>query len=168
VRRVVDLSVSTAQAFGLHRGVLHIEAKATSRGPRIVEVNARMGGGRVHEYVRQVWDVDLAEAHLRASLDLEPNLSPSRKPRCTVLNGLVYAPTSGRLVTVGLDDRPHRDGRTVAVDLEAEVGERVEGPEAVFATLLAEVHVTAKDLKGARAELADVLAEGPRVDPAGC
>jgi hypothetical protein len=37
----------------------------------------------------------------------------------------------------------------------------------VFATLLAEVHVTAKDLKRARAELAGVLREPPRVDPVG-
>ena len=65
--------VATARAFGLHRGVLHIEGKATSRGPRIVEVNARMGGGRVHEYVRQVWGVDLVEAPCaRASTSHRP------------------------------------------------------------------------------------------------
>jgi carnosine synthase len=144
--------------------VLHIEAKATTRGPRIVEVNARMGGGRVHEYVRTVWDVDLVEAHLRASLDLDPNLSPSRKPRATILNGLVYAPASGRLVSLGIDERAARNG-TVDVDLEAEPGERVDGPEAIFATLLAEVHITAKDLKRARADLADVVREGARVAP---
>jgi carnosine synthase len=167
VGRVVDLCVSTAQAFGLHRGVLHIEAKSTSRGPRIVEVNARMGGGRVSEYVRQVWNVDLIEAHLRESLDLPPALTPSRKPQCTVVNGLLYAPASGRLAAVGVDQSPPRGGATVAVDLEAEVGDAVDGPEAVFATLLAEVHVTAKDLKRARAELAGVLREPPRVDPVG-
>ena len=50
-----------------------------------------MGGGRVHEYVRQVWGVDLVEAALRESLDLPPALTPSRKPRCTVVNGLLYA-----------------------------------------------------------------------------
>ena len=72
--RVVDLCVATARAFGLHRGVLHIEAKATSRGPRIVEVNARMGGGRVHEYVRQVWGVDLVEAGFGAASSSPPTL----------------------------------------------------------------------------------------------
>src|SRR4029079_9967484 len=83
VARVVDLCVATARAFGLHRGVLHIEAKATSRGPRIVEVNDRMGGGRGPAYVHQVWGVNLVEAPLRESLDLPPALTPSRKPRCT-------------------------------------------------------------------------------------
>ena len=37
----------------------------------------------------------------------------------------------------------------------------------MFATLLAEVHITAKDLKHARADLADVLRERPRSIPPG-
>jgi carnosine synthase len=168
VGRVVDLCVSTARAFGLHRGVLHIEAKATSRGPRIVEVNARMGGGRIHEYVHEVWNVDLVEAHLRASLDLPPNLSVSRKPRRTVVNYFLYAPASGRLGSVGVDEGRHRDDTAVTVDVEADVGDHVDGPEAVFASLLADVTISARDLKRARAELAAVLGDGPRIDPAGC
>ena len=104
---------------------------------------------------------------MRESLDLPPALTPSRKPRCTVVNGLLYAPGSGRLASLTLDDRPRRDGATVAIDLEAAVGDDVDGPEAVFATLLAEVHITAKDLKHARADLADVLREPPRVEPTG-
>lgn len=164
VARVVDLAVRTAQAFGLHRGVLHIEAKATSRGPRIVEVNARMGGGRVHQYVEQVWGVDLIEAHLREALDLEPALDPSRKPRCTVLNRLVYAPATGRLTAFELAEQV-RSAETVDLDIEAEVGEHVDGPDAVFATLLAEVSVSAKDLKKARAAADEALLVGPVVEP---
>ena len=165
VARLVDLCVRTAQAFGLTRGVLHIEAKSTSRGPRIVEVNARMGGGRIHEYVRTVWDVDLIGAHLRACLDLPPAITPSRKPLCTVINSWLYAPATGRLVLLPIDDRPCADGNLSAIDLEVEVGDAVEGPEAVFATKLAEVSVTGKDLKAARAVVADVLRDPPRVEP---
>jgi hypothetical protein len=126
-----------------------------------------MGGGRVSEYVRRVWDVDLIEAHLRESLELPPALAPSRKPRCTVVNGLLYAPASGRLASVGVHEGERRNDTVVEVDLEAEVGDQVDGPEAVFASLLAEVHVAAKDLKRARAELADVLRDPPIVDPVG-
>jgi carnosine synthase len=55
VRRLVELSVQTVQAFGFQRGVLHVEGKTTTKGPRIVEVNARMGGGRIHQIVEAVW-----------------------------------------------------------------------------------------------------------------
>jgi hypothetical protein len=37
----------------------------------------------------------------------------------------------------------------------------------VFATPLGEVTITARDLKHARAELADALREPPRIDPVG-
>ncbi len=85
VRRLVELSVQTVQAFGFARGVLHVEGKCTAKGPRIVEVNARMGGGRIHQIVEAVWGVDLIEAHLRAALGLPQQLAPSRKPRCAVV-----------------------------------------------------------------------------------
>ena len=70
VRGLADLCVRTAQEFQLHHGVLHVEGKCTSQGPRIIEVNARMGGGRIHEIVDAVWGVDLIEAQLRSSLNL--------------------------------------------------------------------------------------------------
>jgi hypothetical protein len=35
------------QLLGFKLGVFHVELKATSRGPRLIEVNARMGGGGV-------------------------------------------------------------------------------------------------------------------------
>ena len=97
VRELVDLSVQTVQSFGFRRGVLHVEGKCTSRGPRVVEVNSRMGGGRIHYMVEAVWGVDLIEAQLRSCLDLPQALKPSRKPRCAIVNSYVYAPATGRL-----------------------------------------------------------------------
>ena len=123
-----------------------------------------MGGGRVHQYVRQVWGVDLIEAHLRAALDLPPSVSPSRKPLCTVVNRLLYAPATGRLAAFELDDHA-KSAETVDLDVEAEVGEQVDGPDAVFATLLAEVSVSAKDLKRARAASIEVQRVPARVEP---
>jgi len=165
VRRLVDLAVRTAQGFGLDRGVLHVEGKCTSRGPRIVEVNARLGGGRVWDYVRAVWEVDLAEAHLRACLDLPPALKPSRKPKRAVVDALVYAPVSGRLEALPLGSAPAGDPVQVELDIEAEVGAHVSGPEETFSTLLAEVSVIGKDLRHARAVAAEVLREPPVVAP---
>jgi biotin carboxylase len=66
VRGLVELSVQTVQAFGFRNGVLHVEGKCTSRGPRVIEVNARMGGARIHQMVEAVWGVDVIEAQLRS------------------------------------------------------------------------------------------------------
>jgi biotin carboxylase len=92
VRRLVDLVIRTVQAFGLQRGVLHVEGKCTSRGPRIVEINARLGGGRVWQYVRDVWGVNLVDALVRACLDYlrqstraAGRSAPLSTPSCTRL-----------------------------------------------------------------------------------
>jgi carnosine synthase len=164
VRRLVELSVQTVQAFGFVCGVLHVEGKCTSKGPRIVEVNARMGGGRIHQLVEAVWNVDLIEAHLRGHLGLPQQLTPSRKPRCAVDHRLVYAPATGRLAALPLGDVKEADFGPF-LDVSAEVGQEVDGPDRVFSTLLAEVYVGGKDLKRARALTAELLRDPPVVAP---
>jgi predicted ATP-grasp superfamily ATP-dependent carboligase len=163
VRGLVGLSVQTARAFGLTRGVLHIEGKCTSSGPRIVELNTRMGGGRIHQMVEAVWGVDLIEAQLRSSLDLPPALKPSRRPECAVVNAIVHAPASGRLEQLPLGDAPADGARLAAVDVHAEIGQEVAGPDRTFATPLVDVTVGAKNLRSARALCAEILREPPVV-----
>lgn len=165
VARLVDLVVRTVQAFGLHDGVLHVEGKCTSRGPRIVEVNARMGGGRIHDIVEAVWGVDLIGAHLRSCLGLAPDLKPSRRPCAAVVNSIVHATGPGRLETLPIPTSPPKGAISVSVDVEAELGDQVVGPEAVFASVLAEVTLIAKDLKHARLATADLLRDPPRIVP---
>jgi carnosine synthase len=163
VRRLVRHVVETVQAFGLGRGVLHVEGKCTSRGPRIVEVNARMGGGRVHQFVEAVWGVDLVEAQLRSCLDLPQTFKASRRPRAAAVDAIVYAPATGRLEALPIAEVKPAGCLALEVDFAVPVGAEVEGPEAVFATALAEVTLTAKDLRTARALVAEVLHDPPRV-----
>ena len=107
------------------------------------------------------WEVDLAEAHLRACLDPPPALKPKR----AVVDALVYAPVSGRLEALPLGSAPAGDQVQVELDIESEVGAHLSGPEETFSTLLAEVSVIGKDLKHARAVAAEVLSEPPVVAP---
>jgi carnosine synthase len=143
-----------------------VEGKCTSRGPRIVEVNARLGGGRIWNYVEAVWEVDLVEAHLRSSLDLPPQVKASRRPRRGVVDVFVFAPTTGRLAAVPIADLPTGEQASVTVDVQEEVGAEVNGPDKVFASVLAEVSVIGKDLRHARALADSLLREPPRVEPA--
>ena len=52
-----------------------MELKYTSRGPRLIEVNCRMGGGPVRLTNLLVWGVDLVEEHLLTCAGI-----PSRPP----------------------------------------------------------------------------------------
>ncbi len=166
VAKLVDLAVLHAQRFGLHEGVLHIEGKCTSRGPRIVEINCRLGGGRIHEFVERVWGVDLVAAQVRASLGLPPQVKPARKPLCAIVNVMVQAPRTGRLASPPVPIERPSAATWWQIDGAAEVGEEVVGPEAVFATVVADVNAGAKDLKAALAVAREVLAHPPVVEPA--
>lgn len=55
--------------------MFHVELKYTSRGPRLIEVNCRMGGGPVRLTNLLVWGVDLVEEHLLTCAGI-----PSRPP----------------------------------------------------------------------------------------
>ena len=163
VRRLVDLVVQTVQAFGLQRGVLHVEGKCTSRGPRIIEINARLGGGRIWDYVREVWGVDLVEAQVRSCLDLPPQLKPSRRPQRAVVDVVVHAPATGRLVAMPFAELPAGERASLDVNVGVEIGAEVNGPEDIFATVLAEVSIFGRNLRHARALAAAVLRDPPRV-----
>ncbi|MFM2077696.1 MAG: hypothetical protein RJA49_1586 [Actinomycetota bacterium] len=165
VQRLVDLVEQTASSFGLHRGVLHIEGKCTSRGPRIVEVNARMGGGRVWEIVDAVWDVDLVEMQLRSCLDLPLQLHPSRKPRCAAVNVMVQSPATGRLVSLPFTDVRLADALSLTEDVDAEIGDLVDGPDRIFASVLADLTVMGRDLRHARGLAAALTRDPPVVEP---
>jgi biotin carboxylase len=166
VRGLVDLSVRTVQSFGFRRGVLHVEGKCTSRGPRVIEVNARMGGARIYQMVEAVWGVDLIEAQLRSCLGLPQTLKPSRRPRCAVVNAIVYAPATGRLAELSFADVVPEGGMGVELDVFGEVGQEVTGPDRMFATALAELTLSGRDLRHARSLAAQVLRNPPQIVPA--
>lgn len=166
VRELVELSVRMVQAFGFRGGVLHVEGKCTSRGPRVIEVNARMGGARIHQMVEAVWGVDLIEAQLRSCLGLPQTLKPSRKPRCAVVNTIVHAPATGRLAGLSFADVAPEGGMGVELDVDVQVGQDVDGPDRIFATVLAELTLSGSNLRRARSLAAQVLSKPPQVIPA--
>ncbi|MHB1516887.1 MAG: ATP-grasp domain-containing protein [Acidimicrobiales bacterium] len=44
---VLDVAAGSARALGVRSGALHIEVKLTPSGPRLIEVNGRVGGGGI-------------------------------------------------------------------------------------------------------------------------
>ena len=81
-----------------------------------------------------------------------------------MVNTLVFAPATGRLESLEIGDtaagREHGLG---VVDVSAEAGDEVDGPDRVFATVLADAYIAGRDLKHARRLSAEVLGSPPRV-----
>jgi acetyl/propionyl-CoA carboxylase alpha subunit len=129
----------------------------------VIEVNARLGGGRIHQMVEAVWGVDLIEAQLRSSLGQPLALNPSRKPRCAIVNSIVYAPASGRLARLPFADVVPEGDLGIELDIATEIGQEVTGPDSTFATVLADLTLSGKNLRRARSLTAQVLREPAEV-----
>jgi hypothetical protein len=91
--------------------------------------------------------------------------TPGYERLAAVVDRFEYATHPGRLVSLPIDDRPRKGVEAIMVDVDIEVDTEVVGPEAVFATMLAEVAVVAKDLKAARSAMADVFRDRPVIAP---
>jgi glutathione synthase/RimK-type ligase-like ATP-grasp enzyme len=64
---VLDLATRAIHALGVQTGCLHTEVKFTPDGPRIIEVNGRVGGG-VPEMLERAAGVSLLDLTLRVAL----------------------------------------------------------------------------------------------------
>jgi biotin carboxylase len=67
---VLSLATEAIEALGVHTGCLHTEVKFTPDGPRIIEVNGRIGGG-VPEMLDRAAGVQLLDLTLRLALGQE-------------------------------------------------------------------------------------------------
>lgn len=96
-QELAELSVRSVQSLGFKLGVFHVESKYTSRGPRLIEVNCRMGGGPVRDTNLLVWGVDLVEEHLMACAGIPVKPPVSKRPLKQMAEYTVNALVSGVL-----------------------------------------------------------------------
>lgn len=72
-----DVAERAVRALGIEDGISHTELKLTSRGIRVLEVGARMGGGSIRQVVRLATGVDLLEVTLELARGRKPELAPA-------------------------------------------------------------------------------------------
>lgn len=73
---VLDLAIRAAAALGVRSGVLHTEVKLTPDGPRVIEVNGRVGGGAIDLLHRRRFGVSLTELAARVALGVAVDTRP--------------------------------------------------------------------------------------------
>jgi biotin carboxylase len=126
------LATSAIEALGVHNGCLHTEIKFTPDGPRIIEVNGRVGGG-VPEMLDRAAGVPVLELTLRLALGVEVRIDgPVATERIGYRFFLQPPPVSATVAAItGLDavsDHPGVDAITVhqgpGADLDWKDGSR--------------------------------------------
>ncbi len=136
-----DLCVRTALALGFRDGVLHAEAKDTSNGPRLLEMNARLAGGIIEEIHLIVTGVSLVEQQALLAVGLPAAPSPHPEPAAGATLISLHAPQSGRIVSTRFLDHLATDASVIQHDPMVEAGEPVTAAADGFPTVIAELAV---------------------------
>lgn len=97
-REVTDLATTALRALGLRVGVTHTEIKLTPVGPRVIEVNGRLGGP-IHRLMQLCADLD----PIRLALDVSTGRRVSPQPVFhghAAAVGLVAPPDAQRVLAL--------------------------------------------------------------------
>ncbi|MEW1760540.1 ATP-grasp domain-containing protein [Streptomyces cyaneofuscatus] len=68
---------SAIKAVGITTGILHVEVRLTRQGPRIIEINARLGGDLIPRLVHLATGVSLPQAQAALATGDTPDLNSS-------------------------------------------------------------------------------------------
>ncbi|MFD4553576.1 ATP-grasp domain-containing protein [Streptomyces sp. NPDC058469] len=126
---VAPVAVQAVRALGVTDGVQHVEMRLTPSGPRIIEVNARIGGDLIGKLVRLATGLDLPRIAADVACGRTPDLTPTA--RATAAIKILYAPATGTLSARSLAAVPGPEYPWLhQVTWLRDVGERVVLPPA--------------------------------------
>ncbi|KOT79125.1 carboxylase [Streptomyces rimosus subsp. pseudoverticillatus] len=98
---VSPAATAAVQALGLTDGIQHVEIRLVRGRPRLIEVNARIGGDLIGDLVHRATGIDLPRAAADLACGRTPDLTPTRQQAAAIR--MVYPPASGTLTARRLD-----------------------------------------------------------------
>ncbi|MBA5224584.1 ATP-grasp domain-containing protein [Streptomyces griseoaurantiacus] len=96
LRVVAPVARHALRALGVTEGVQHVEMRLTDSGPRIIEVNARIGGDFIGRLVHLATGLDLPAIASALATHRTPDLTATSRGSAAVR--ILHPPTSGTLL----------------------------------------------------------------------
>jgi carnosine synthase len=96
-QQLISAAWLTCQRLGLQSGAVNIELKFSRFGPRIIEVNGRMGGFYIPDWSREVWDLELPDQAMMIACGIRPVGRVRRTPRTWLAGAQIFAGQSANL-----------------------------------------------------------------------
>ena len=132
---VLKMSKEVVAALGLSNGALHLEAKITPSGPRLIELNARMGGDYLYDWIKTVWDTDIIEEASKIAVGLPCAPKRLKEPRCHLVGRYLIPEDSGVVVGVKLPQEKPDPAKVHDVTVQKEPGDAALVPPEGFETM---------------------------------
>lgn len=112
---VTALVQDAHRAVGVDFGVTHTELRIGADGPRLIELNGRLGGDLIPHLHQLATGVDLARAAAEIAFERTPDLTPARERSAEIR--FLYPAYDGTVDQVVLPDPAEVDGLVEAVAL---------------------------------------------------
>ncbi|MFD3910031.1 ATP-grasp domain-containing protein [Streptomyces sp. NPDC058603] len=93
--QVAPVAAAAVKALGITDGVQHVEMRLVGGRPRLIEVNARIGGDMIGHLVRLATGIDLPKAAADIACGRAPDLTPTRRGAAGIR--MLYPAASGTL-----------------------------------------------------------------------
>ncbi|PVD37014.1 hypothetical protein C0Q70_04007 [Pomacea canaliculata] len=162
-QQLVTAAITCCQALGLHTGVFNVDMMMSPQGPRLIEVNARMGGRYLRDWIRLIFRVDMVHLALAAACGIRPVVNNSmlsgypsaaaREDRGQLIGISLYSSHHGTALattaTPELLRHLHERGDIIFTQMYEDAESRGNVMEKLFANLA----VRAPTIKEARAKL---------------
>ena len=145
VEELETLAVQSVASLGFTDGVFHVELKYTSKGPRLIEVNARMGGGptrMIHKLVSGI-DIVLEQFFIAVGIPSRPVIPP--EPLTRVAYAFINSRATGAVDDVSFFENYSTRPHVVWVNPYVKPYEQVIGPHDGLPSWLGDVVVTHPD-----------------------
>ena len=94
-RQLIVAAYKCCLDIGLVSGVFNVEMKMTATGPRLLEINARMAGFYVRDWIKTIYSIDILFCAFAIACDVCPIL-PDRPIPAGQLVGLMLVPSAHR------------------------------------------------------------------------
>jgi len=155
----VDQAIASAQALGLTDGVIHMEGKYTTEGARLIEANARMGGTYVHEWIKGVWGVDLAEVGFMAAVRISGKPFMPAIPLVHLDGDFVNSDKAGVIKVLELPEEARKLPGFIRFRQVKKAGDRITTDEGGGYARVAMIEVGGKDAAEAKRNLEAIKAK---------
>lgn len=89
-QQLISAAWQACRRLGLENGGVNVELKLSSVGPKVIEVNGRMGGFYIPEWVRLIWGYDLPAACFQIACGIRPVGRVRRAPLMALAGVMIF------------------------------------------------------------------------------
>ncbi|MFB5759348.1 ATP-grasp domain-containing protein [Paenibacillus medicaginis] len=125
----IQLVLRCLQVLGIDFGAAHTEIVLTAKGPLIIEVNPRMGGGPVHDLIYYATGIDFVKEIIKIHMGKPPELQPVHSKVAAAK--ILYSTVNGTLRSIK-QHQPILEQMDVKHFKVSKIGQQVKVPESNF------------------------------------